>query len=98
MTKLPKWFWLIASLLLALGAGGTALLSRSQTRRQQAFAARIASSARDAARDGLRARLEVLAGQAASFAALPQLRALAFDPPTLRDGFLSEAWWQPARS
>jgi hypothetical protein len=99
MRKLPSWLWGLLGVLAAAGAFGTAALDRGQLRRTQAFALRMATSARDSARDGLRTRLEVLAGQAANAASLSQLRAHigAFDADTLRDGFKNEPWWQPVR-
>ncbi len=100
MLKLPRWLWVLAAVLVFAGALGTIAIDRTHVQRAQAFATRLAANARDAARDGLRARLDQLAGKANNAAALPQLRAQlsAYDAPTLRDGFQNEPWWQPVRS
>ena len=100
MLKLPNWLYVLAIVLALAGVAGTWAVDRSNARRVQGYAARMASTGRDAARDVLRARLEVLSGQAASAAQLPQLRAnlASFDAVTLRDGFQNEPWWAPVRS
>jgi len=100
MLRLPSWLWILAAILALAGVAGTLAVDRSNSRRVQAFAGRMAASGRDAARDGLRARLEVLSGQAASAAQLPQLRnnLTTFDAVTLRDGFQNEPWWAPVRN
>ena len=100
MLRLPGWLWILTAILALAGVAGTLAVDRSNARRVQAFAVRMAASGRDAARDALRARLEVLSGQAASAAQLPQLRnnLTTFDAVTLRDGFQNEPWWAPVRN
>jgi len=99
MSKLPKWLLAVVVALVAAGALGTVAIDKARVRRSQAFAERMAATARDAARDGLKARLEALAGHAQSAAGLTQVRGIVAtgDVATLRDGFKDEPWWKPVR-
>src|SRR5690242_2586602 len=90
----------VAVLALVAGAIGSVVVHRFNQRGLRRLADQLGSNARTLARSALADKLKLIETQAMSAAQLPQIRGqiAVFDPPTLTDGFRSEAWWAPFRN
>ena len=88
--------------ILALGGAlaGSLAVRRFHDRALHQLATQLSGNARTQARSALNDKLKMIETQAMSAAQLPPIRGQisTFDAATLKDGFKSEAWWEPFRN
>ncbi len=89
----------VAFALLALAAAGSVYLRRTRAADADERQGRLAEQVREEAERAVQEQLSALEAKAREAGSLPVLCAQVgmVDWNTLRDGFTSEAWWEPVR-